>query len=315
MAKKATDKSPEKLAHLKCATIAKLETADVIKSVTVLTDSNSAVKTKKQIYLATYQIKNAEKIRETKRAYAAKHVESLKAYQKSWRIQNAEKLKAAKREWAKNNPKITLESQARWRRNNPDIARERPTAWRRENPDRAREIAIKWYRNNADSAREYKVGYRKTNREKLRVSEALWRRNNREKIAKWFKDNYEKVRQINAKWRKSPNGKLSAANARHMRRSKKKGCLASVTTKELSEIKKTSKGFCFYCKQSRPLTLDHVIPLSKGGSHTKENIVMACGPCNFSKHTKPVGQFINEKGFDDVEIPAIQLHLNQFRSR
>lgn len=41
---------------------------------------------------------------------------------------------------------------------------------------------------------------------------------------------------------------------------------------------------CAYCgRDDVPLTQDHVIPLSKGGAHTKENIVPACRPCNSRK--------------------------------
>ena len=41
---------------------------------------------------------------------------------------------------------------------------------------------------------------------------------------------------------------------------------------------------CQYCsKQSRQLTLDHVIPRYRGGQHTWENVVSACVPCNRHK--------------------------------
>lgn len=43
---------------------------------------------------------------------------------------------------------------------------------------------------------------------------------------------------------------------------------------------------CQYCSTQFPrsqLTLDHVLPLSKGGSTTWENIVTACSPCNAKK--------------------------------
>jgi 5-methylcytosine-specific restriction endonuclease McrA len=43
---------------------------------------------------------------------------------------------------------------------------------------------------------------------------------------------------------------------------------------------------CQYCGEKhsgRLLTLDHVLPLSKGGLHTWENVVAACGPCNNRK--------------------------------
>ncbi len=40
---------------------------------------------------------------------------------------------------------------------------------------------------------------------------------------------------------------------------------------------------CQYCSATRDLTIDHVIPLSKGGSHTWENVVTACQSCNQRK--------------------------------
>ncbi|WP_111396728.1 HNH endonuclease [Humitalea rosea] len=43
---------------------------------------------------------------------------------------------------------------------------------------------------------------------------------------------------------------------------------------------------CQYCGVDRPshdLTFDHVIPRSRGGRTTWENVVTACGPCNLRK--------------------------------
>jgi len=41
---------------------------------------------------------------------------------------------------------------------------------------------------------------------------------------------------------------------------------------------------CQYCgKETRQLTLDHVIPRHRNGHHTWENIVSACIPCNRRK--------------------------------
>jgi len=41
---------------------------------------------------------------------------------------------------------------------------------------------------------------------------------------------------------------------------------------------------CQYCgRQSRELTLDHVVPRRRGGEHTWENVVSACIPCNRHK--------------------------------
>ena len=40
---------------------------------------------------------------------------------------------------------------------------------------------------------------------------------------------------------------------------------------------------CQYCGQTAELTFDHVIPRSRGGRTTWDNIVAACGPCNLRK--------------------------------
>ena len=41
---------------------------------------------------------------------------------------------------------------------------------------------------------------------------------------------------------------------------------------------------CQYCgKETRQLTLDHIIPRHRGGQHTWENVVSACVPCNRRK--------------------------------
>lgn len=46
---------------------------------------------------------------------------------------------------------------------------------------------------------------------------------------------------------------------------------------------------CVYCGEERPtqeLTFDHVIPRSRGGRTSWENVVTACGPCNLRKGSK-----------------------------
>jgi len=40
---------------------------------------------------------------------------------------------------------------------------------------------------------------------------------------------------------------------------------------------------CQYCGASHDLTFDHVVPRSKGGRTTWENVVAACAPCNLRK--------------------------------
>ena len=50
--------------------------------------------------------------------------------------------------------------------------------------------------------------------------------------------------------------------------------------------RKTRDGICYYCKRQvrrDQLTMDHVVPLSRGGKSKKGNIVPACKECNSKK--------------------------------
>ncbi|BAZ52762.1 hypothetical protein NIES4103_54270 [Nostoc sp. NIES-4103] len=49
------------------------------------------------------------------------------------------------------------------------------------------------------------------------------------------------------------------------------------------EVLKRDNHTCQYCGSSKNLTLDHVIPRSKGGQHSWDNVVTACEKCNSTK--------------------------------
>ena len=51
-------------------------------------------------------------------------------------------------------------------------------------------------------------------------------------------------------------------------------------------LRRINQGICFYCKKNvgrEQLTMDHVVPLSRGGKSRKGNIVPACKECNSKK--------------------------------
>jgi 5-methylcytosine-specific restriction enzyme A len=50
--------------------------------------------------------------------------------------------------------------------------------------------------------------------------------------------------------------------------------------------RKIAKGICYYCKhpvKPKELTMDHIVPLSRGGLSTKGNVVPSCKTCNNRK--------------------------------
>ena len=51
---------------------------------------------------------------------------------------------------------------------------------------------------------------------------------------------------------------------------------------------KLSAGVCHYCRKSfkaKGLTMDHIVPLARGGKSTKDNLVICCKECNNKKKT------------------------------
>lgn len=54
-------------------------------------------------------------------------------------------------------------------------------------------------------------------------------------------------------------------------------------------------GKCYLCEQDVTLEamhLDHVLPLSRGGSHTADNLRVACGRCNTSKGSLTLSEYL-----------------------
>ncbi|MGO9015315.1 MAG: HNH endonuclease [Dissulfurispiraceae bacterium] len=50
--------------------------------------------------------------------------------------------------------------------------------------------------------------------------------------------------------------------------------------------RKCAAGTCYYCNAKVParlLTMDHIVPLARGGKSVKGNIVTACKNCNNNK--------------------------------
>jgi 5-methylcytosine-specific restriction endonuclease McrA len=64
-----------------------------------------------------------------------------------------------------------------------------------------------------------------------------------------------------------------------------------LTAAQWAEIQAAHDHRCAYCHGAYPLTLDHIVPIAKGGTHTASNILPACTPCNSQKGTRPVEDF------------------------
>lgn len=70
------------------------------------------------------------------------------------------------------------------------------------------------------------------------------------------------------------------------------------------EVFRRDNHTCQYCGSQTRLTLDHVIPRSKGGLHTWENVTTACEPCNSQKGNR----LLKETGMALRNKPKAPIH-------
>jgi 5-methylcytosine-specific restriction endonuclease McrA len=166
------------------------------------------------------------------------------------------------------------EDNACYREENREKERERRARWRAANP----EHEVRYRAENAEKKREYDARYREENREKRR-----------ENIARWQKKNPDKTSGYNARWAKANPEKCNANTQRYLAR--KRGAEGSFTSADIKRQTKAQRGKCYYCGKKRKLTIEHLVPLNRGGSNNPDNIVMACQSCNSSKCDKLPHEF------------------------
>lgn len=142
-------------------------------------------------------------------------------------------------------------------------------------------IVKKYYQENPEKARARHKKYYQEHREQKKANSKKYRKENPEKVKaikrKYIEENPEKVRE---------SKRLSQSK----RRARKLNTQVEVITDELLNEHWIKKGIdpqrCYHCKEGLYEHLDHYYPLSKGGTHTKENLVPSCEYCNLSKKDK-----------------------------
>lgn len=89
---------------------------------------------------------------------------------------------------------------------------------------------------------------------------------------------------------KTPAGREIHNLACHRRRARKTATPPerALNRDQWQKIRVLSKGKCYWCGKTCEPTIDHVIPLAKGGLHVAENVVVACMKCNRKKSAKIV---------------------------
>ena len=156
----------------------------------------------------------------------------------------------------------------------------------------------------------YHAAYYETNTELIAARRAAYRGTPRGKAAErahcaaYYAANAEQIRERQAAYRRTPEAR-AAKRASDAQRRALKAINCTLTASEWAEILEDDGDACHYCgvayTADNPPTQDHVVPLSKGGHHTKDNVVSACLSCNCSKGASL------DWASDKVEARAVRL--------
>lgn len=105
-----------------------------------------------------------------------------------------------------------------------------------------------------------------------------------EAVRVYTEADYERYRVNARRWARENPEKHAAQCNRY--RARKASAPGSHTVTEWAAIKTKQRGRCADCREKKPLTRDHITPLSKGGSDYAFNIQGLCKPCNSRKSAK-----------------------------
>ena len=151
--------------------------------------------------------------------------------------------------------------------------------------------------DNIEEISESERQYRETHKEERAEYRRLHKKESSEYHKKRYKDNKKEEDERSRKYRQTENGKNLHRKSEHKRRALKLN--AELEEFSSNEIFERDGYICQLCgKKTRPdckwthklfPNLDHIIPLSKGGSHTKSNTQCLCRRCNVTKYNTGKG--------------------------
>lgn len=132
------------------------------------------------------------------------------------------------------------------------------------------------------------TGYRQCRtcaRSALKRDYAVHGEKRRAGMAVWRAENAERHRANASAWAQANPER--AALASRLKKQRRRGA-GTLTAADWQAVLDLYGAACLACGSDAPPTIDHVVPISRGGTNTVDNVQPLCGPCNFRKGTKTV---------------------------
>lgn len=164
-------------------------------------------------------------------------------------------------------------------RRDSETLRQKAREWRTSNPGKAKEASKKYYDSHAEARRDAAKRRRRS-----RVLSAEERAFLNAQCREWHKKNRDRASLSKKAWRAKNWDRLRIQFRQYgaKREALKRGNAVGVV--DFEEIIKRDGDICYLCgEKPKKRHFDHVIPLSKGGPHSMENIRVSCSTCNWKK--------------------------------
>lgn len=252
----------------------------------ISTDPEELRRQKKNEGNARWYAANRERVCARVKKWSAENPEKVRENARKWKAAHQEKLREYSAKNYAANPEKHLVAVYKWRDSHKEQQREYNKAWRVANKERQSELAKIWKAEHPENVRKTIKKWQDANREFLY-----------EKNRIWHATHPEQARERRKKWRTAhpENEKIH----KHTRRTRISEAGGSFTVNDIQSMLKQQKGKCIVCLTSikKKYHIDHIIPVSKGGSSDRGNLQLLCPRCNLSKNNKDNIIFMQQNGF------------------